>query len=294
MFRLLILSFAAALVSLSSPTHAQVRTAFPAERGLSAADFPRLVPLGQGVYAYEAIRAPGFTTVSLFVVGSDEVLVADGQESPDATRAMLATVATVTDKPVRWMVVGSVHEDHTGGNEALPADTVLVVHPDGLSQIESGGRRVENGPGAIGEIKSIDLGDRIVEILFLGRAHTASDLLVRVPDQKLVFMSEVFMNRVFPPMRSAFPREWEATLQRALDLKADYYIPGHGFVDGPERSREEMRTFRVAIQHIRAEARRLDGVSPGDVEADWGEYASWMLADSQGPIALQRLSTLKE
>ena len=162
------------------------------------------------------------------------------------------------------------------------------------SQIESGGRRVETGPGAIGEIKSIDLGDRIVEILFLGRAHTASDLLVRVPDQKLVFMSEVFMNRVFPPMRSAFPRAWEATLQRALDLKADYYIPGHGFVDGPERSREEMRAFRVAIQHIRAEARRLDGVSPGDVEADWGEYASWMLADSQGPIALQRLSTLKE
>src|SRR3546814_9177929 len=70
-----------------------------------------------------------------------------------------------------------------------------------------------------------DLGDRVVDILFLGRAHTASDLVVRVPDQKLVFMSEVFMNRVFPPMRSAFPKEWEDALQRALDLKAHRYIP---------------------------------------------------------------------
>lgn len=293
MFRLLTLSLAAALVSLSSPAHAQVRTAFPAERGLSIADFPRLVPLGGGVYAYEALRKPGFTTVSMIVVGSDGVLIADGQESDDATRALLGVVATVTDKPVRWMVVGSVHEDHTGGTAALPADTVLVVHPDGLSQIESGGRKVVSGPSAIGEVKSIDLGDRVVDILFLGRAHTASDLVVRVPDQKLVFMSEVFMNRVFPPMRSAFPKEWEDALQRALDLKAHRYIPGHGFVDGPERSREEMQAFRAAITHIRSEARRLRGLSPGD-RPDWGEYASWMLADSQGPIALQRLSTLRD
>src|SRR3546814_2337550 len=41
------------------------------------------------------------------------------------------------------------------------ADTVLVVHPDGLSQIESGGREVKSGPSAIGEVKSIDLGDRV-------------------------------------------------------------------------------------------------------------------------------------
>lgn len=293
MFRLLTLSLAAALVSVSSPAHAQVRTAFPAERGLSIADFPRLVPLGDGVYAYEALRAPGFTTVSMIVVGSDGVLIADGQESQEATRALLSAVATVTDKPVRWMVVGSVHEDHTGGMGALPANTVLVVHPDGLSQIESGGRKVERAPRAIGDVKSIDLGNRVVDILFLGRAHTASDLVVRVPDQNLVFMSEVFMNRVFPPMRSAFPREWEDSLQRALDLKAHRYIPGHGFVDGPARSREEMQAFRAAITHIRSEARRLRGASP-DEAADWGEYASWMLADSQGPIALQRLSTLSE
>jgi glyoxylase-like metal-dependent hydrolase (beta-lactamase superfamily II) len=294
MFRLLAITLATLLVSLSSPAQAQVRTAFPAERGLGIADFPRLVPLGGGVYAYEALRAPGFTTVSLIVVGSDGVLIADGQESPDATSALLAAVATVTQKPVRWMVVGSVHEDHTGGTEALPANTVLIVHPDGLSQIKSGGRKVETGPRAIGEIKSIDLGGRAVDILFLGRAHTASDLVVRVPDQNLIFMSEVFMNRVFPPMRSAFPQEWEDSLQRALDLKAYRYIPGHGFVDGPERSREEMQAFRKAITHIRSEARRLQGSSLGEGTADWGEYATWMLADSQGPIALQRLSSLSE
>src|SRR3546814_12953199 len=92
MFRLLTLSLAAALVSLSSPAHAQVRTAFPAERGLSIADFPRLVPVGEGVYAYEALRKPGFTTVSMIVVGSDWVLLADGPESVAANRHRKAVV----------------------------------------------------------------------------------------------------------------------------------------------------------------------------------------------------------
>src|SRR3546814_18556455 len=80
MFRLLTLSLAAALVSLSSPAHAQVRTAFPAERGLSIADFPRLVPVGEGVYAYESHRKPGFRTVSKIVGGSEGVVIAEGQE----------------------------------------------------------------------------------------------------------------------------------------------------------------------------------------------------------------------
>src|SRR3546814_17879842 len=98
MFRLLTLSLAAALVSLSSPAHAQVRTAFPAERGLSIADFPRLVPVGEGGYAYEALRTPGFTTVSLIVVGSGRVLREDGQASDDANRGVAAACDTATDQ----------------------------------------------------------------------------------------------------------------------------------------------------------------------------------------------------
>lgn len=103
-------------------------------------------------------------------------------------------------------------------------------------------------------------------------------------------MSEAFMNRAFPPMRSAYPAEWESTLQRALDLHADQYVPEHGFVDGPERSRDEMQAFRDAIAHVRAEARRVRG---GASPPDWGGYA-WMLADSQGPIAIERLAVLRD
>ena len=61
---------------------------------------------------------PGFTTVSLFVVGNDGVLLVDGQGSVDATKKMVDAIAKVTPKPIKWYVVGSDHGDHTAGNAA--------------------------------------------------------------------------------------------------------------------------------------------------------------------------------
>src|SRR5688572_4115552 len=114
---------------------AQVRTADPAKRGIPLAEFPRIVKLADNVYGYEEIRQPGFTTVSLFVVGRNGVLIADGQGSPAATQTMLDRIRTVTPLPVRWYVVGSDHGDHTAGNSVLPKDIRYVVHPTSRAQL---------------------------------------------------------------------------------------------------------------------------------------------------------------
>jgi len=110
--------------------NAQVRTAFPEKRGLKPTDFPRTIELADNIYGYEDLRNPGFTTVSLFVVGADGVLIADGQGSPDATRRMLGEIAKVTAKPIKWYIVGSDHGDHTAGNSVLPKDITKAALVD--------------------------------------------------------------------------------------------------------------------------------------------------------------------
>jgi len=67
-----------ALLAFAEAARAQVRTADPLKRGLQLSDFPRLVRLADNVYGYEEIRQPGFTTVSLIVIGQGGVLIADG------------------------------------------------------------------------------------------------------------------------------------------------------------------------------------------------------------------------
>ncbi len=99
------LALAGAAFALAS---AQVRTADPAKRGLSLSQFPRTIKLADDVYGYEEIRQPGFTTVSLFVVGANGVLIADGQGSPAATETLLGAIKAVTTRPVKWYVTSSI------------------------------------------------------------------------------------------------------------------------------------------------------------------------------------------
>ena len=59
------------------------------------------------------------------------------------------------------------------------------------------------------------MGGEEFQILFLGRAHTGGDLSVYLPKEKILFLSETFLNRVFPAMRSAYPSEWLAALEQS-------------------------------------------------------------------------------
>jgi glyoxylase-like metal-dependent hydrolase (beta-lactamase superfamily II) len=290
----------AALCAVGPPAAAQVRTADPMARGLRPTDFPRFIKLADNVYGYEEIRQPGFTTVSLVVIGKSGVLIADGQGNPAATQTMLDKIRTLTTLPVRWYVVGSDHGDHTAGNSALPKDITYIVHPTSKAQLErdaanaTGSRVVVVPPVAMtGDKQVVDVGGMEVQVLFLGRAHTGGDLSVYLPATKILFMSEAYLNRVFPAMRSAYPAEWVRTIDRALGLDVQRFVPGHGFIEEPAIAREELVNYRDALLYVIAEAKRLHALGlPADAalaQANWGSYQTWFLAEQQAPIALRRI-----
>jgi cyclase len=297
---------------------AQPRTAFPEKRGLQLSQFPRVIKLAENVYGYEEIRNPGMTTVSMFVVGRDGVLLVDGQGSVDATRKLVEAIAKTTDKPIKWYVVGSDHGDHTAGNSVLPANTIYVIHPNSRRQMladaanakqaaekasaeaaAKGGAAPAPRPVVVpptemsGDKQVIDVGGIEAQVLFLGRAHTGGDLSVYLPKQKILFMSEAYLNRVFPAMRSAYPSEWVKAIDRALAMDVDRYIPGHGFIEESKASREELVEYQKALKYVIAEIQRLQklGLSADDArkQANWGPYKEWMLADQQDIIAIRKV-----
>src|SRR5262249_23952439 len=126
-----------------------------------------------------------------------------------------------------------------------------------------------------------------------GRSHTGGDLAVWLPRQRILFLSEIYLNRVFPAMRSAYPSEWLKALDRAEAMKADIYVAGHGLTETGPVSREEIATYHKAMQAVIAEATRLHkaGVPADEAakQANWGEYAQWTLSKSQGPIAVRKV-----
>ena len=117
--------------------------------------------------------------------------------------------------------------------------------------------------------------------------------MVYLPPSKVLFMSEAYLNRVFPAMRSAYPSEWLKTVDRALAMNVSRYVPGHGFIEEPAASREELVVFRESLRAVIAEVARLRamGLSVDDAvkQAQWGPYADWFLAEQQAPVAVRKV-----
>lgn len=184
------------------------------------------------VYTYEQRRSAGdekFTTVSLFVVTDEGVLVADGQGNPEETKRLVDRNVSFPDWVSFFAHPTSRATLVAAANRAdRPADAPPVLLPTEMVE----------------EKRVLDLGGREIQILFLGRAHTGRDLNVFLPDEKILFMSEAYLHLIFPAMRSAYPSEWVEMIRRAQAMDVDIYVPGHGFVDSPAVLKEELQNFR--------------------------------------------------
>lgn len=285
------------------PDDQLVRTADPYARGYTDADFPRVQELAPGVYSYEQLRSAGeerFTTVSLFVVTGEGVLVADGQGSVEETERMIEHIGEITGEPITTVVVASDHGDHTAGNSAFPEGVAFLAHPTSAAALEAmaAGRSGDAPPmplatDLVEDERVLQMGNKEIHVLHLGRAHTGGDLVVYLPEEKIMFMSETYLHRVFPAMRSAFPSEWVDMIEAAQAMDVDVYVPGHGFVDHPSILEEELEVYQGAIRTVIAEARRFyeDGYDLTDAQAQamFGDLEGWSLRSSQGDRALQQV-----
>ena len=88
--------------------------------------------------------------------------------------------------------------------------------------------------------------------------------------------------------------EADLAIDAALALPdVQHFIPGHGFIETPTVSREELVTFRDAITQVIAEVTRLKragrSLDEAIQEARWGALGGWFLANQQGAIAVRRV-----
>lgn len=281
-----------------------LRTADINVRGLRPSDFPRLTKLADGVYAYEQIDPTKrtITANNLIVVTADGVLVAEGQGTEANVTRLVADIAALAAQPIRYVVMGSEHGDHTGGNAAFPPGTTFIAHPFSQANLQRQASATPGRPNAprivvptetVSDSRVLTLGGTEIRILSLGRAHTGGDLEVYLPRQRVLFMSEVFSNRVFPSMANSYPTEWIATLRRAEELPVDVFVPAHGFVDSPAVLREEERNFRQALELIVAEGTRLHDahvpIQRATASANFGTIDNWTRAANNAYQALERV-----
>lgn len=89
---------------------------------------------------------------------------------------------------------------------------------------------------------SIVDGPREVQLLSLGIGHTDGDIVLYLPQEKIIFLGDLFFNDSLPNVEDANMLEWIKTLKEALKLDAKTFVPGHGQV-GTRADVEEFVTY---------------------------------------------------
>ena len=198
------------------------------------------------------------------------------QRDAATTKKMIDGIAALTRQPIKVVVIGSEHGDHTGGNASFPSSVTFIKNP------------LPNGKQT-----TLKMGGTEIQVLDRGRAHTGTDLEVYLPKEKILFASEAYSHHIFPNMRAAVPAEWIQTIKNIRAIDASTIIPGHGYVEDGPAMRASLAEFDKALQHIVAEATRLHtagaSIEAATKQANWGPYAAWTASDRNAPVAIQRV-----
>ena len=230
-----------------------------------------------------------------FIVGDDGVLVIDAMMVASQVRPYLEEIRKVTDKPIRYLVNTHHHVDHSFGNQFyLP--TEVVSHRGCRESMITAGADVESlsqrypqyrddwvqsrlTPASITyEDKMIvHLGDRVIELLHPGPAHTYGDTLVYLPREKVLFTGDVAFQYLTPLARDGHVSNWIKVTNGILkDVNATTLVMGHGPVSGKEAVSWTLKYLRLVKRVSKSHFDQGASVEDACRAIRLGEYADWV------------------
>ena len=200
--------------------------------------------IGRDLWAFTAEGDPNTGVI----IGDDSVMIVDAQATPRLANKVIEKIRTVTDKPIKYVVLTHYHAVRVLGASAYSASETIMSEKARAMVVERGQEDWESEFGRFPRLfqghESIPgltwptltftdratfyLGKRRVDLEFLGRAHTAGDIVAYVPDANVMFTGDIVEYHSACYCGDGHFGDWPATLEsiRAFDL--DAIAPGRG------------------------------------------------------------------
>ena len=200
--------------------------------------------VGPGLYAFTAEGDPNTGVI----IGDESVMVVEAQATPRLARKVIECIRGVTDKPISHLVLTHYHAVRVLGASAYGAREVIMseaargmVEERGAEDWASEFGRFprlfqghEEIPGltwpttTFSEAMTVYLGKRKVEIMHLGRAHTAGDAVVWVPDAEVMFTGDIVEYHSACYCGDGYFNDWADTLNNIAGFDPVAIAPGRG------------------------------------------------------------------
>src|SRR6185437_12531479 len=237
-------------LTADSATRDALASRYPRDRSDTLPAFP-LRQLAPGVYAVLGDTGRGVEgrPNAGFVVTRAGVVVIDALASPGEGRVLLRTIRLITQQPVRYLILTHHHPDHTFGAIVFKrAGARVIAHPDRrtLANADGDDRLASDWTGVMGlqqmrgfayadtpdipvrRDTALVVGGRRIEIVRPGPAHTAGDLMIWLPADRVLFAGDVLVEDGVSMMVDGTSGAMLTALARIDSLHPRVAVPGHG------------------------------------------------------------------
>ena len=268
--------------------------------------------LGPGLYGYTAEGDPN----SGVVIGDASVLVVDAQATPAMAKDVIARIRGITDKPIKHVVLSHYHAVRVLGASGYEGAEVIASDVTRRLIVERGQQDMDSEIGRFPRLfrgkesipgltwpqvtfnkqMTLWLGEREVQILHIGRSHTAGDTVVWLPKERVLFAGDAVEFGATPYCGDAHFTDWPATLDAIRALKPEKLAPGRG------RCLMNAREVEEALAGTGAFTSELFAIAKKAVAAGWDlgrtykeamaqmrpKYGHWVIFDHCMPFDVAR------
>jgi cyclase len=255
--------------------------------------------LAPHVYGYTQGGGPDRNNVSIsdcgVIVGDEAVMVIDSTTAPFHAKAFIAEIRKVTDKPFRHLINTHHHGDHVLGNQFFEG-AEIIAHPYCRQEVV----KMAAAPGpavwqrregwadgteprkVLPPVTTLDskvtyhYGKNVVEVFPMLPAHTYGDLVVYLPEHKILFAGDIAFFYVAPFCQNAHPSNWIEICKKIESMDVTTIVPGHGPIGG----KAELADMRGYLELLKTEARRrydarmTAGAAAAEIRL--GKYDNWI------------------
>ncbi|HEY6512739.1 MAG TPA: MBL fold metallo-hydrolase [Burkholderiaceae bacterium] len=269
--------------------------------------------LSPNAYAYTAEGDPNTGVI----VGDDAVMVVDTQATPVMAQDVIKHIRSVTDKPIKYVVLSHYHAVRVLGASAYGPQHIIASRDTYDLIVERGEadkaseigrfprlfRNVESVPAGMtwptitfSGAMSIWLGKLEVQLLQVGRGHTKGDTIAWLPEQKILFSGDLVEFDATPYAGDAYFQDWPKTLDKLAAMKPHALVPGRGAaLTTPEQVAAGLQGTRDFIADVWGSVKA--GVAAGkDLNAVYKQtldklrpkYGHWVIFDHCMPFDVTR------
>ena len=217
-------------------------------------------------------------TANIIAVTSDNGILLMDTGFKGASSDLLDAIAYLGNE-VKIVINTHPHGDHIGGNETLGEGFEIIAHKNSIDEIPTRGNRIT----AIDQKYSFNFSNKEVVCIPSAYGHSQGDIVIHVPDIKIVFLGDLYLSESFPLLRYGQSAKVQIAIKNLKEvmeiLPEDTRIfSGHG----KETSMSDLAAYIVMLENTKDivktamdQGMTLEEMKDADILKDYGQWGKF-------------------